>query len=206
MSSEKNQVEKVEKTTSPQGDKKIDADLFSQCFSESLGHDLSFYKSEPLAELTTESASKANSDLTLSTTENTCEKSDLKNEVSSFVPNSQEDDSAKVSESIKSEEEEQNSTSMDTNGETEIAPEIPKLRIIFAGMDGRFSTTALQVLAGAHKIVGIIHSQPRRTGKGFLESWLRAGKGAGNLEKFAKYYGCPFFSTKREYYCALSNI
>ena len=49
MSSEKNQVEKVEKTTSPHGDKKIDAELFSQCFSESLGHDLSFYKSEPLA-------------------------------------------------------------------------------------------------------------------------------------------------------------
>lgn len=179
MSSEKSQVEKRENTTLSQTDKKIDAELFSQCFSESLGHDLSFYKDEPSIELTTEQIGENNSALEMTPQEET--------------------NSEKTLEVDKVEEEEPNSTPTTSSNETEANAEIPKLRIIFAGMDGRFSTTALQVLAGAHKIVGIIHSQPRRTGRGLLERWLKAGKGAGNLEKFAKYYGCPFFSTQREY-------
>ncbi len=87
-----------------------------------------------------------------------------------------------------------------TEGESsEEEPEIPKLRIVFAGMDGRFSTVALQVLAGAHHIVGIIHSQPRRIKQGILADWASRGKDEGNLAHFAEFYGCPFFSTKREY-------
>ena len=179
MSPENSQVEKREKATLPQTDEKIDAELFSQCFSESLGHDLSFYEDKPSTE-----------PIAIQTSENdSAPESKLQEETSS----------EEASENDKVNEEESNSAPTNSGSDTETTPEIPKLRIIFAGMDGRFSTTALQVLAGAHKIVGIIHSQPRRTGRGLLERWLRAGKGAGNLEKFAKYYGCPFFSTQREY-------
>ncbi|MBQ7529780.1 hypothetical protein IJT10_07770 [bacterium] len=76
---------------------------------------------------------------------------------------------------------------------------VPRLRIVFAGMDGRFSTTPLQILASEHDIVGIVHSKPRKIKKGLIASWAEAGKNVGNLEKFAKYYGCPYFSASREY-------
>ncbi len=71
MSPEKSQVEKRENTTLSQTDKKIDAELFSQCFSESLGHDLSFYKDEPSIELTTEQIGENNSALEITPQEET---------------------------------------------------------------------------------------------------------------------------------------
>lgn len=187
MGLEKNQVEKEEKATSPQVGKETDAELFSQCFSESLGHDLSFYTDQPLVDQAIKSLSEPESEATkgpveypISTGEEVGEKSSVELKEPDLAPAPTE-------------------SSPNSGCEEEKEQEIPKLRIVFAGMDGRFSTTVLQVLAGAHKIVGIIHSQPRRTGQSLLENWLRAGKGAGNLEKFARYYGCPFFSTKREY-------
>ncbi len=197
MGPENNQIEQRGDKTLVQADKKIDAELFSQCFSESLGHDLSFYedKLSPI-ESADESAIEENSDLPTPNSEN-CS---LKLQVSDSKTKSQEEISLDKNFEDNGIEKKGESRAKEASVvELKENPEIPKLRIIFAGMDGRFSTTALQVLAGAHKIVGIIHSQPRRIGRGFLESWLKAGKGAGNLEKFAKYYGCPFFSTKREY-------
>lgn len=127
------------------------------------------------------------------------------------IPKSDNKDGAADSEAGKADGEKkpENSSASDTGENTddeelsgdepEEKVQTPRLRIIFAGMDGRFSTSVLQVIAGAHQIVGIIHSKPRRRRQGLLASWAQAGKGAGNLERFAKYYGCPFFSASREY-------
>lgn len=76
---------------------------------------------------------------------------------------------------------------------------LKRLRVIFAGMDGRFSTTPLQVIAQAHDIVGIVHSQPRKVKESFIKRWLKSSKSEGNLERFAKHYGCPYISVSREY-------
>jgi len=77
------------------------------------------------------------------------------------------------------------------------APHFPRLRVVFAGMDGRFSTAPLQALARRHHVVGVVHSQPRRVRRGFLVDWARAGAGQGNLRRFAEYLGCPFLSAGR---------
>lgn len=176
--------------------KEVDAELFSQCFSESLGHDLSFYEDKPKVEKESEpSCIELKSETDCSPNDVEAHKNESASEETDVKAISQSADSQEKNGDLVGNATESNAT----EAKIEDTTEIPKLRIIFAGMDGRFSTTALQVLAGAHKIVGIIHSQPRRTGKGFLERWVRAGKGAGNLEKFAKYYGCPYFSAKREY-------
>lgn len=82
----------------------------------------------------------------------------------------------------------------DSPSPAEDAVEKPKLRVVFGGMDGRFSTVALQALASRHHLVGVIHSEPRTSNPGLLLRYARAGKNAGNLKRFADYYGCPFFS------------
>lgn len=76
---------------------------------------------------------------------------------------------------------------------------VPKLRIVFLGMNGRFSTQALQLLATSHQIVGIVCSKLRAVKKGLVARWVSAGKGEGNLERFAEYYRCPYFYAEREY-------
>ncbi|MCR5663104.1 MAG: hypothetical protein K6G50_13415, partial [bacterium] len=74
-----------------------------------------------------------------------------------------------------------------------------QLRIVFGGMDGRFSTVPLRELAQFHKIAGIIHTAPKRENRGLLANWASAGKHGGNLEKFADYYKCPFFEAGSTY-------
>lgn len=74
-----------------------------------------------------------------------------------------------------------------------------QLRIVFGGMDGRFSTVPLRELARFHKIAGIIHTAPKREKQGLIASWASAGKHSGNLEKFAYYYKCPFFEAGSAY-------
>lgn len=76
-------------------------------------------------------------------------------------------------------------------------PPCPRLRVVFAGMDGRFSTFPLQALARRHEVVGVVHSKPRRVRRGWLVDWARAGAGRGNLGRFAEFLGCPFFSAGR---------
>ncbi len=74
-----------------------------------------------------------------------------------------------------------------------------QLRIVFGGMDGRFSTVPLRELAQFHKIAGIIHTAPKRENRGLLANWASSGKHGGNLEKFADYYKCPFFEAGSAY-------
>lgn len=68
-----------------------------------------------------------------------------------------------------------------------------KLRLVFGGMDGRLSTTPLQMLASRHEIVGVVHSEPRRRKEGRLLRYARAGKSDGNLRSFANYLHCQYF-------------
>ncbi len=75
----------------------------------------------------------------------------------------------------------------------------PKLKVVFGGMDGRFSTVPLRYLAAKHELVGIVHSTPRRVKRGFVIDYARAGQGAGNLERFARYYGCQYLSIGNSY-------
>lgn len=82
-------------------------------------------------------------------------------------------------------------------GEDPPCPGAPRLRVVFAGMDGRFSTAPLQALARRHHLVGVVHSLPRPVRRGWLVDWARAGSGGGNLRRFAEHLGCPFFSAGR---------
>ncbi|MGM9998019.1 MAG: methionyl-tRNA formyltransferase [Candidatus Bruticola sp.] len=176
-----------------------EAELFSQCFLESLGHDISFYQDTPESSGETEDIKEAEA---LTDAAEAVQNDKLPTSLTSAATDCKSEadltGQEPTAQHTNCEAEELNNESQSA-AEEESERDIPKLRIVFAGMDGRFSTTALQVLAGAHHIVGIIHSQPRRSGGSFLETWMRAGKGAGNLKKFADYYGCPFFSAKREY-------
>ena len=79
------------------------------------------------------------------------------------------------------------------------SPSKPRLRVVFGGMDGRFSTVPLRFIAKEHEIVGIVHSSPRPVKRGFLLRYARAGQGEGNLQRFADYYHCPFLSIGRAY-------
>ncbi|MGM9991810.1 MAG: methionyl-tRNA formyltransferase [Candidatus Bruticola sp.] len=194
-----------------------EAELFSRCFLESLGHDLSFYQDSAEEQSQCESCEHkdpvgdrelvANPAQIVDSVEAVADKETLQAEASSDRTEQEGEDRAQKVEFKSADEElqlqqpelEGADCEAELNCEGEAEQEIPKLRIVFAGMDGRFSTTALQVLAGAHQIVGIIHSHPRRSQGSFLERWMKAGKGEGNLKKFADYYGCPFFSAQREY-------
>ncbi len=82
----------------------------------------------------------------------------------------------------------------------------PALRVVFGGMDGRFSTTPLLALARRHRVVGIVHSQPRRVRRGLLVDWARAGAGQGNLRRFARFLGCPFLTLDRRSLPALADF
>ncbi|MBQ7568096.1 hypothetical protein IJT17_04750 [bacterium] len=75
----------------------------------------------------------------------------------------------------------------------------PKLRVVFGGMDGRFSTVPLRYLAARHSLVGIVHSAPRRQSRGLFWNYLRGNPGAGNLHRFADYYKCPYLSVGSTY-------
>lgn len=75
----------------------------------------------------------------------------------------------------------------------------PKLRVVFGGMDGRFSTVPLRFLAAKHQLVGIVHSSPRRLSRGLLLDYLRGNPGTGNLQRFADYYGCQYLSIGNMY-------
>ena len=73
-------------------------------------------------------------------------------------------------------------------------------------MDGRFTTTPLLALARHHRVVGIVHSEPRPVRRGLLVDWARAGAGAGNLRRFARFLGCPFLAAGRHPTPALADF
>ncbi|MDO5296908.1 MAG: formyltransferase family protein [bacterium] len=79
------------------------------------------------------------------------------------------------------------------------AENCPKLRVVFGGMDGRFSTVPLRYLAAKHQLVGIVHTAPRRQPRGLLMNYLRGTPGAGNLQRFAEHYGCQYLSIGNMY-------
>lgn len=81
----------------------------------------------------------------------------------------------------------------------ESAPEgtCPRLRVVFGGMDGRFSTTPLLALARRHHLVGVVHAPPRRVSQGLLLDYARAGAHRGNLKRFASFLGSPFLALGR---------
>lgn len=73
-------------------------------------------------------------------------------------------------------------------------------------MDGRFTTTPLLEVARRHRVVGLVHSEARPVRRGLLVDWARAGAGAGNLERFARFLDCPFHSAGRRPTSALGRF
>lgn len=88
---------------------------------------------------------------------------------------------------------------MSDEAKEKTADDCPKLRVVFGGMDGRFSTVPLRFLAAKHKLVGIVHSEPRRQKRGLLHSYLRGNPGFGNLQRFAEHYQCQYLSIGNTY-------
>ncbi len=82
----------------------------------------------------------------------------------------------------------------------------PPLRVVFGGMDGRFSTTPLLALARRHRVVGVVQSPPRKVSHGLLLDYARAGAGRGNLKRFAAFLGCPFLALRRGSVAGLSGF
>lgn len=69
------------------------------------------------------------------------------------------------------------------------------MKIVFLGMDGRFSTRPLETLARRHQLVGVVES-PRLVREVLLLRWLTSGKMAGNLKLYADHYGAAHLKVK----------
>jgi methionyl-tRNA formyltransferase len=65
------------------------------------------------------------------------------------------------------------------------------VRVVFLGMNGRFTTTPLRHVARCHTLVGVVEAASRRPPQGLLMGWLRGSRGAGNLRRFSRHYRVP---------------
>ncbi|MBQ7501479.1 hypothetical protein IJT93_02005 [bacterium] len=193
----------------------IEPDLFSQYFAESLGDAAAFLNAEPAEPRhEAEASAEAPAGSLEGETERGSADEAIGRETELHAEAQDNNEAADNSVSLEKETEETDggkpaeeaAQASESAGEgaveaEDIVPEnkLKRLRVIFAGMDGRFSTTPLQVIAQAHDIVGIVHSQPRKVKESFIKRWLKSSRSEGNLERFAKHYGCPYISVSRDF-------